>query len=142
MVPTAGHRPWPGRLAVATAWAALGLAVVTPPHGGGLAVCWIHAGNNVPCPGCGLTRSLGCAVRGMFAESWHFHPFGGVLLLFFAAVAATSLLPAPQRDRVRAALGRRPRLVRSVKHALLAGFVAFGVVRAVLQATGLRDFGV
>lgn len=30
----------------------------------------------LPCPGCGLTRSILLILQGRFAESWHLQPFG------------------------------------------------------------------
>lgn len=35
----------------------------------------------LPCPGCGLTRSILLILQGRFAESWHLQPFGYAWLL-------------------------------------------------------------
>lgn len=37
-------------------------------------VCLFNAVTGIPCPGCGLTRSLRLALRGNFAESFAMHP--------------------------------------------------------------------
>jgi len=63
-----------GKPCLFAAWSGLFLAAVTPPHGAGFTVCWLKASTGIPCPGCGLTRSLSCALRGMFMESWQYHP--------------------------------------------------------------------
>lgn len=39
----------------------------------------------LPCPGCGLTRSILLMLRGRFAESWQLQPFGYAWLALAAA---------------------------------------------------------
>src|SRR6266853_6628726 len=84
---------WLSKPCIFAAWAGLLLALVTPPHGTGFTVCWLASATGIPCPGCGLTRSLSCGLRGMFAESWHYHPMGFLVLALFIAIAAASVLP-------------------------------------------------
>src|SRR5262249_17002125 len=72
--PATAPRLWLAKPSVAAAWLGLALAFVTPPHGTGFTVCWFKNSTGLPCPGCGLTRSFSCALRGMFLESWHYHP--------------------------------------------------------------------
>jgi hypothetical protein len=122
-------------------WAGLALACL-PPQGRGVSLCWIHAGSGVPCPGCGIARSLGHAARGYWEQSWQCHPFGIPILGFFAAVAAASLLPAATQGRLTSALRSRPGTVRAAKLGFLAAFVGFGLVRAALQVAGIGDFGI
>jgi len=50
--------------------------------------CPVHALFGVPCPGCGLTRSILCLLKGDWRESLSYHPFG---ILFFIAGALVSL---------------------------------------------------
>src|SRR5690349_13366748 len=85
-------RRWLGGPSIFAAWVGLCLAFVTPPHGTGFTVCWLNAATGVPCLGCGLTRSLSCCLRGMFRESWHYHPMGLAVLALFMAIAAASVL--------------------------------------------------
>jgi hypothetical protein len=44
--------------------------------------CTFHNLTGVPCPGCGLTRSLVAAVHGDFIGSFGFHPLGLVTLIY------------------------------------------------------------
>ncbi|MDR3710893.1 MAG: DUF2752 domain-containing protein [Capsulimonadaceae bacterium] len=44
-------------------------------------LCVFHAVTGLPCPGCGMTRSLICLMHGRFHESFLYHPLGP----FFAA---------------------------------------------------------
>ena len=61
---------------------------------------WVYGTTGVPCPGCGVTRSLSCGLRGLWLESWNYHPMGLLILALFAFTAAQSLLPRAARERV------------------------------------------
>jgi hypothetical protein len=135
----AGAR-WLGKTCVLVAWVGLALAIVTPPHGLGFTICWIQHATGLPCPGCGMTRSLSCALRGMFPESWHYHPMGLFVLALFIFTAAQSLLPRPVRGRIIAFIDDRATVFNSLYLAFVVVFVTFGVVRALVQfsATWMR----
>jgi hypothetical protein len=45
----------------------------------------------LPCPGCGLTRSVVAAVRGDMAASWGFHRLGALTLFYILLQAAYRL---------------------------------------------------
>src|ERR1051325_2281891 len=85
---------------VLLAWTVLAIAALHPPHGSGLPLCWMKASSGIPCPGCGLMRSVSCAARGMYIDAWRYHPFGPLLVLTCIGAALWSL--APQRIQARA----------------------------------------
>lgn len=132
---------WLGKGTVRVAWLALLLAVLAPPTGLGIRLCWMRS-TGIPCPGCGLSRSLSCAAHGMFLESWLYHPFGPLLLVFFVAVALISLAPANLRARWQAALKARPGLLNAAFVGFAVAFVGFGLLRALLQLGGFCQFNV
>lgn len=43
--------------------------------------CLFYRFTGIPCPGCGLTRSIAHLAHGDFALSWRLHPLGGLLFL-------------------------------------------------------------
>ncbi len=135
--PNPTSRAWFRRSTVIVAWAVLLLSVVHPPHGVGIAVCWMRATTGVPCPGCGLTRSISCAVRGMFSESWGYHPFGIIFLVAFAGVAVVSLLPTTARQRLDALISRHVKLMNAAYALFIAAFLAVGVTRALIYCLHL-----
>ena len=94
----------------------------------------------IPCPGCGLTRSLSCAMRGMFYESWQFHPFGLAILGLFLLVALVSLSPEALRTRLAEAMERRAPFIRALFFVFVSAFCSYGLLRALLQITGVCQF--
>src|SRR5262245_20347391 len=113
-------------------WAGLLLAGFTPPRGVGATVCWIKAGTGLPCPGCGLTRSMSSAMRGMFAESWQFHPFGILILGFFICAAVMSMAPVLRKALARY-IDSRPEGFGRIYGGFVTAFVVFGIVRVLLH---------
>ena len=125
-----------GRTSTLVAWLALAIALIHPPHGLGVRICWTAGIADVPCPGCGLTRSLSCVVRGMFAEAWGYHPFGVVFAALFVGIAVIGLLPPSDRRRVAAAMDRFSGWTTFGYAAFVASFLAYGVIRAVNHLIG------
>lgn len=124
---------WLGKHCVVAAWLGLTLAVLSPPHGSGVALCWVETATGIPCPGCGLTRSLSCGIRGLFAASWQYHPMGLLILGLFLFTAAQSLLPAVIRRRLAGFVEARARLFNTLYLAFVAVFVGFGIARALVH---------
>ena len=124
---------WQSKAMIGLAWLALILAAVHPPHGTGVVVCWFKFCTGLPCPGCGLTRSLSCGLRGMWLDSLQYHPMGLPILAVFGLVAAASLLPKPLRDWSARCMESRAVLFNSLYLVFVLAFVGFGAVRALLQ---------
>lgn len=111
-------------------------AGLLPPERIGVELCWLRALSGLPCPGCGLTRSVVSLARGEVARAVWFHPFG-LLVLPFSLFAASSLLwPAALRARVHAAIDRRRSAVDLAYRAVVVIFLAYGCLRALGAATG------
>jgi hypothetical protein len=125
-----------GRQNTVVAWIVLVLAAVHPPHGLGIPLCWLDRLTGIPCPGCGLSRSLSCAIHGMFGASWEYHPFGIFFLATFAVIALASLLPAVRRQALLDFADRHHRVFRAAYLILVASFLAYGAARAVMSVAG------
>ena len=105
------------------------VAIFHPPHRLDLPLCWWKATTGIPCPGCGLTRSVSCTAHGMFAEAWQYHLFGPVWLAVATAGAGVRLLPRRFQDRIRTSRKRHLRVGISAYLVLVAAFLTYGVVR-------------
>ena len=126
-------RVWLGKECVAVSWLGLLLAIVSPPHGTGFIACWLNAATGIPCPGCGLTRSLSCSIRGMFLESWHYHPLGLVILGLFLFTAVQSLLPKACRHNLAGYMQSRAPAFNALYVVFVVAFVGYGATRALLH---------
>jgi len=124
---------WLGKYCVIAAWLGLFLAIITPPHGTSFSICWFKNCTGLPCPGCGLTRSFSCALRGMFVESWQYHPMGLLILTMLLAIAFASVLPARLRERLSNYMESRAYAFNLLYLAFVVAFLAFGVSRAMLN---------
>ena len=140
--PSRTFERWFGKYTSRVAWLALALAFLLPPNGIGITLCWLRGDLGILCPGCGLTRSLSCAVRGRFYESWLFHPFGPFILVMFFIVASVSLLPNEKRTQLADWMERRVPIFRSFTIAFVAAFCGYGLLRALLQFAGVCQFHV
>lgn len=47
-----------------------------PSHGASFPLCLFHHWIGLPCPGCGMTRSVCAFMKGRWEEAVHFHPLG------------------------------------------------------------------
>lgn len=131
-----GTRPARGvrarlNIACVCAWAVLIGGVLLPPHGAGIPVCPSKAITGVPCPGCGMTRSVSNWVRGDVTMAMRYHPFGWAALVVAGWYAIGPLLRPAFRQRVQ-----RSPVVRTAAILFLFVFVGYGVVRAARWVAG------
>jgi hypothetical protein len=131
------------RICIARSVALAGLVVVAvglvhPAHGTGIQLCAWRAMTGLECPGCGLSRSVSCAVRGEFEASFAYHPFGIVLLSAFATSMLVHVLPGPWRRRILRHLVRRSGGVQRLYVGAVALFITYGVARIVGAALSVH----
>lgn len=106
------------------------MAAISPPHGLGINVCWFSGATGLPCAGCGVTQSLSCGLRGLWLESWHYHPMGLFILALFGFIAVQSLLPRPARERLAQTMRDRAFFFNTLYLAFVVVFVGLGFARA------------
>lgn len=82
-------------------------------------LCPFRLVTDIPCPGCGMTRSSIALARGDFAAAWKHHPFAYGLV---ALAVGGALFPAAQRR----AWGALPNWLRSFT---VAGILLLCLVR-------------
>jgi hypothetical protein len=90
--PARRSRLWP-----ALAPLPLLLAFLLPlPHDGAIAkmprLCLFFLSTGLPCPGCGLTRSVVSFAHGQWSEAVYYHPLGPLFFIAFVAIAAGGVL--------------------------------------------------
>lgn len=109
-------------------------SVFLPPQGLGFDICLLHRLTGLPCPGCGLTRSITSLTHGNFLQAQAYHPFGLIIWLMFVALTLYSLMPASLRTRMASAASRHDPVIRPAYRLFVTSFLAFGVARLALDA--------
>jgi len=93
-------------------------------------LCWFRFLTGLPCPGCGLTRSVFAIGGGNFAAAWQSNPFGyvvyGVLVVLFLSPLLARVAP-----RLTALLESN-RFIYVFAMVNFTGLLVFGLVRLVL----------
>ncbi|MGD8452962.1 MAG: DUF2752 domain-containing protein [Phycisphaerae bacterium] len=123
---------WFGRRSGVVAWVILAFALVHPAHGLGLPICMWRAAADVPCPGCGMARSLSCTLRGDITQACAYHPFGPIFAGLFVVMGVVGYLPESARGRFMACLDRHGRWTTAAYVTLIGAFLVFGAVRALV----------
>lgn len=62
--------------------------------------CAFRAVTGLPCPGCGMSRSVAALVRGHWREAIAWHAFGPLVLVVAVLMAVAAVLPAGSRHRL------------------------------------------
>ena len=122
------------RVAGAMAVAALVASVLMPTDGLGVDLCFFFDLTHLPCPGCGLTRSVTNVTHGNFAHAWSYNPFGFAFWASFALIAPCLVLP----QRVLLGIQRRASPFATWIHRftwiILSGLLVFGLARLLHHA--------
>jgi len=99
-----------------------------PEQGMGIPLCWMKALWGVPCPGCGLTRSITHISHLHFMDAAVMHPFGFPIYLLVVTLVTCLVWPRARRGLVRL-LTRRNLFARRLYWGFVASFIVFGVGR-------------
>jgi hypothetical protein len=101
-----------------------------PAFDDGPVFCLFRQWTGLPCPGCGLTRSVCSISHGDFSAAWAYNPFG----FFFYGLALVLIIAIPLyafSDALRRWLQRNMRWVVRLLWILLIAMYAYGTWRLV-----------
>ena len=115
------------------------IGIVLPSRGMGIPLCMFKRLLSLPCPGCGLTRSVSSILHGDFLQSWSYHPLG----IFFVAAGLLFLanLVMPQRSSsvVRRFFWKHNDPLEILLITFATFFIGFGVIRLMVYiVTGVH----
>lgn len=122
------------------AWVTLAVGVVLPSKGTDYSFCGLYSTLHLPCPACGMTRSVSSFLHGHWDWSWQFHPMGGIVALGLLAVAGASFWPERWRESARQWLTRHERPALWVLYSLIALWLLYGFARIALVISGVWQF--
>jgi hypothetical protein len=111
----------------------LGLALLAllPPEGLGIPICLFNLVSGLPCPGCGLTRSMASLAHGDPGAALRFHPAGLLAFPLLLGLVLLGLLAPPRREAVARWFERRRRAADAAGLAAAIGVAVYGVGRIV-----------
>jgi hypothetical protein len=116
--------------------AGIALAFFLPAGGFGVPLCSFKAYTGLPCPGCGLTRSLIDIAHGDLRGALVMNPIGLVLFPLFAALGLLTFTPAVKRRQIAAWIERHPWSAYASGIGLAAGLLVNGIARIVWIVVG------
>ena len=64
--------------------------IVLPANGFSSSTCIFHNLTGIPCPLCGLTRSMSSLLDFNFSQSFSYHPLGAIILIFLVICVITN----------------------------------------------------
>ena len=118
------------RLSVFVSLSAIVSSFFIPPDGiPGFAVCLSSYVTGIPCPGCGLTRSISSISHGAFAKAFFYHPFGFIIYPVFVFLGTYALLPKRIKEKVKKYLMTKNDHIGTFYLFFIYSFIAFGAVR-------------
>jgi hypothetical protein len=105
------------------------IAIALPSNGMGMPLCMFKRLFSLPCPGCGLTRSVSSILHGDFLKSWSYHPLG----VFFVATALlfvfNLVMPRQSTAAVRRFFKKHNDPLEILLITFVTFFIGFGGVR-------------
>ena len=107
----------------------LGVGVWLPSEGVGFTICLFYRSTQLPCPGCGLTRSVASTLEADLPLALSYNVGGPVATLLFVTLAVTAVLPTPQLQRVRAWGSERFERHRRWFDLAFYSWLAYGCIR-------------
>jgi hypothetical protein len=112
---------------------ALAGSAIMPPDGIGFSLCVFQRMTGLPCPGCGLTRSVACITHLKPGAAWAYHPFGFVAYALLLVVFASNLLGAARRERLLRWFEGHGEGANFACWAIVLALLAFGVARLAVE---------
>jgi hypothetical protein len=92
--------------------------------------CPIRHGLGVPCPGCGLSRSMAALIQGDWHQSLLIHAFAPIAIAAIAFIVASAILPAPQHTALVSGI-RTLEQKTGITLLFLTGLILYWLVRLI-----------
>lgn len=101
--------------------------------------CPIRAVLGIPCPGCGLSRSIAALLRGDWQRSLEIHAFAPVAIALIVLIITASLLPTASRRKLSHSLEQFERQT-GMSAIGLSSFLGYWLIRLLFFTKQLYRF--
>ena len=115
----------------------LGIGVWLPGEGVGFTICLAYRTTGIPCPGCGLSRSVANTLEGDLPQALWYNPMGPVVALFCVVFAVTAFLPQARVEAFWVRLRDVYRARKIVFDSIFYTYLAYTLVRGALSVVDL-----
>ena len=114
------------------------LSFFLPTDGLGVSICWFKSCFDLPCPGCGLTRSITCVSHFQFVKAWDYHPFGLLIYALFVTNGMLLIVPKENREALKSKMSRNDGWLKPIYMAIVFSFLTFGCSRILFRITSIQ----
>ena len=105
------------------------ISFILSPDGLGRSTCGLYILTKLPCPACGLTRSVTSISHMKFAKAFYYHPFGFIFYIIFLFLALYNFMPEKIKDIIKVFFIKNEDIIRYILLFLICSFMIYGIAR-------------
>ncbi len=105
------------------------ISFILPPDGLGRSTCGLYILTKLPCPACGLTRSVTSISHMEFVKAFYYHPFGFIFYIIFLFLAIYNFMPEKIKNIIKVFFAKNEDIIKYILLFLIASFIIYGIAR-------------
>ena len=105
------------------------ISFILPPDGLGRSTCGLYILTKLPCPACGLTRSITSISHMKFFKAFYYHPFGFIFYIIFLFIASYNFMPEKIKNTIIAFFIKHEKTAKYILSFIIFSFIIYGITR-------------
>lgn len=105
------------------------ISFILPTDGLDRSTCGLYILTKLPCPACGLTRSVTSISHIKFNKAFYYHPFGFIFYIIFLFLALYNFMPEKIKDIIKIFFIKNEDIIRYILLFLICSFMIYGIAR-------------
>jgi len=105
------------------------ISFILSPDGLGRSTCGLYILTKLPCPACGLTRSVTSISHMKFVKAFYYHPFGFIFYIIFLFLAIYNFMPEKIKNIIKVFFINNENIIKYILLFLIASFIIYGIAR-------------
>lgn len=102
---------------------------ILPPDGLGRSTCGLYILTKLPCPACGLTRSVTSISHMKFVKAFYYHPFGFIFYIIFLFLAIYNFMPEKIKNIIILIFIKYEKIIKYIISFIIFSFIIYGITR-------------